>query len=103
MIEIGSGVNASVGSPASDVGQIARRGSYLSALDLFRGQNTATGLRNQAAGVLYSGSAAQEGADLSAFGTIAGGAGSLAQMFGRMNWGGGSGPSPSNPYGIRFG
>jgi hypothetical protein len=80
----GGGVNAGVGSPAADVGQIAKRGSYLAAMDLFRGENTATGLENQASGVLYSGQAAEEGADLSAAGTIAGGAGSMMQQYGRF-------------------
>jgi len=78
-----SGVNAGTGSAVADVGQIAKRGSYLAATDLWRGENTATGLENEAAGIRYSGNAAEEGADLSAAGTIAGGAGSMAQMYGR--------------------
>jgi len=80
----GSGVNAGVGSPVQDVGSIARRGSYLAAMDLWSGRNTATGLENQAAGVLYSGEAAEEGSELSAAGTIAGGAGSMLMMGGRF-------------------
>lgn len=81
-----SGVNPGVGSPAADVGNIAKRGSYLAAMDLWRGQNTATGLENQAKGVEYSGQAALQGADLSALGTIAGGLGSMASTYGRYKY-----------------
>jgi hypothetical protein len=79
-----SGVNAGVGSPAAVTGSIARRGSYLAAMDLFRGQNTATGLQNQAAGTLYSGAAAESGANTAALGTIAGGVGSMLRTGGSM-------------------
>jgi hypothetical protein len=78
-----SGVNAGVGSPAAVTGSIAKRGSYLAAMDLFRGQNTATGLENQAAGTLYSGAAAESGANTAALGTIAGGVGTMASQYGR--------------------
>jgi len=78
------GANAGVGSPATDVGAIAKRGSYNAALDLFKGESTSTGLQNQAAGVLYSGQAAQDASYLSAFGTIAAGAGSMFSQYGRF-------------------
>jgi len=85
----GSGVNAGVGSPVSDVGALAKRGSYNAALDMFNGASAATGLRNQAAGVRYSGEAAaiggqeqQQASLLSAAGTIAGGAGSMLKSYG---------------------
>lgn len=79
-----SGVNAGVGSPAAVTGEIAKRGSYLAALDLFRGQDTATGIQNQAAGTRYSGNAAEIGANTSAAGTIAAGVGSMASQYGRF-------------------
>lgn len=78
-----SGVNAGVGSPATDVGNIANRGSYLAASDLFRGENEATGLENEARGAIYTGDTQKEAGDLNAFGTIAGGMGSMAQAYGR--------------------
>jgi hypothetical protein len=79
----GGGVNAAVGSPAADVSQIGQRGSYLAAMDLFRGENAATGMENQARGVEYSGEAARIGANTSAMGTIAAGAGSMLSTYGR--------------------
>lgn len=78
-----SGVNAGVGSPAEDIADITARTKYNAALDLFRGQSTATGLENQAVADLWSGDAARKGAQLSAFGTIAAGAGSIAGQYGR--------------------
>src|SRR5579884_769857 len=50
-----SGTNAGVGSPAATTSAIAQRGSYLATMDLFRGQNQATGLENEAKGALYTG------------------------------------------------
>lgn len=79
----GSGVNPGVGSPLATVGGIAQRGSYKAAMDLWRGQNEATGLENQATGVRYSGNAALIGSQYAAAGTIAGGAGSMLTEFGR--------------------
>jgi hypothetical protein len=86
----GSGTNPGVGSPLATVGDIAQRGSYKAAMDLWSGQNTATGLINQAAGARYSGNAAliggnlaMTGADYGAAGTIAGAAGSMVSSYGR--------------------
>ena len=79
-----SGVNAGVGSPAEDIGNIVARTKYNAAMDLFRGQSAATGMENQARAALWSGQVAQQGAKLSAFGTIAGGAGSLIGTYGRF-------------------
>lgn len=85
-----SGVNAGVGSPQAVVGDIAKRGSYSAAMDLWKGENEATGLENQAQGTVYTGDVAKEAAgitaegdELSAAGTIAGGMGSLAGSYGR--------------------
>jgi hypothetical protein len=84
-----SGVNAAVGSPAEAVGQLAQRGSYLAAMDMFNGKSTATGLLNQAAGVRYSGQIAelsgeeqQDASKLAALGTLAGSAGSMMKQYG---------------------
>ena len=54
-----SGVDAGTGSAVENVGEIAKRGSYLAALDLFNGQSQATGLLNEAKGYRYSGDIAE--------------------------------------------
>lgn len=76
----GNGVNVAVGSPATIQGQLAQRGSYNAAMDMFNGKATATGLLNEAAGERYSGDAAliggqlqQRAAQIAAQATIAGG------------------------------
>jgi len=89
----GSGVNAGIGSPAADVGQIARRGSYQAAMDLWTGENTATGLENEAAGAIYTGNVQQASSWLSAAGTIAGGAGSILAQGARFAY-----PQPPPTY-----
>jgi hypothetical protein len=89
------GVNAAVGSPATTAGDLASRGSYLAATDLFRGENEATGLENQARGVVFTGNAQKTASDISAFGTIAGGVGSMAQQYGRYAYPGAGGRSPT--------
>lgn len=88
-IAAGSGTNAGVGSPATIQGALAQRGSYNAAMDMFNGASTATGLRNQAAGVRYGGNAAaiggqeqQQASYLGAAGTIAGAAGGMARSYG---------------------
>lgn len=85
----GSGVNAGVGSPATNVGQLAARGSYQALMDMFNGQSKATGLENEAAGDIYSGQAAEIGGAmqksasyLTAGGTLAGTVGSMAGEYG---------------------
>lgn len=81
-----NGTNAGVGSPAATTSGIAQRGSYLAAMDLFRGQNQATGLDNQAKGALFTGDAAKQGSDYSALGTIAGAGGQMASQYGRYKY-----------------
>lgn len=83
-----SGVNAGVGSAATNVGEIAKRGSYLSALDLYNGKVQATGLLNEANAAEYSGKiAALEGSEkqsasyLAAGGTLAGSFGSAFKQY----------------------
>jgi hypothetical protein len=84
-----SGVNPSVGSPLATSQDIAMRGEYQALLDLFQGENEATGLRNKAAGVRYSGQAAAIGGEeaaqaarLTAAATLIGGAGSALRGYG---------------------
>lgn len=92
----GSGFNAATGSMLNNSGEIAQRGEYQALMDVFGGQNEMTGTLNQADATRYSGKiAALEGdakaaegeargdaADLSALGTIAGGAGSMLKTYG---------------------
>lgn len=85
----GNGTDAGVGSNVTDAAALAQRGSYNAAMDMFNGASTATGLRNQAAGVRYTGQAealggeeARSGSELAAAGTIAGGAGSMLKSYG---------------------
>jgi hypothetical protein len=54
-----SGVNAGVGSPATNAGDIEQRGSYHALMDMFNGASAATGMRNQAAAIRYSGDIAE--------------------------------------------
>lgn len=84
-----SGVDVSTGSPASNIGAIAQRGSYQALMDMFNGESTATGLRNQAVGERWSGDAAewegetkQSASKLAAAGTIASGMGKMSSMGG---------------------
>jgi hypothetical protein len=83
------GVNAGVGSALTNQAEIVGRGNYQAGMDLWQGQNRATGLLNQAAGKRYSGymdllggQEAQRAADLNAASTIAGGGASLMRMYG---------------------
>lgn len=84
-----SGVDIGTGSPADVQGQLAKRGSYNAAMDMFNGASAASGLMNQAAGTRYTGVAeAIEGeqkkkaSELAAAGTIAGTAGSMFKTYG---------------------
>ncbi len=83
------GVNAGTGSALTNQAQIASRGSYQAGLELWSGQNRATGLLNQAAGTRYSGymaalggQEAQQASELNALSTIAGGGASMLRMYG---------------------
>jgi len=85
----GGGVNAAVGSPVAAEKEIAGRGTYQSLMDLFNGQNKATGEENEAQGATYSGVIANEGgqmqqraANLNAMATIAGGGASMMRSAG---------------------
>jgi len=83
------GVNAAVGSPLAAEKQIASRGTYQSLMDLFNGQNRATGDENEAKGATYSGVIADEAgtmqqraSNLNAMATIAGGGASMMRSYG---------------------
>lgn len=85
----GNGVNAAVGSPVTATKAIASRGQYQSLMDLWNGQNQATGSENEAKGLEYSGDvAAWEGDEqkqlskIQAIATLAGSGGSMAKTYG---------------------
>ena len=88
-----SGVDAGVGSPATNVGELAKRGSYLSLMDLWKGQAQASGLENEATAALYTGEMErmegeekQQASRLAAAGTLAGSAGSSLGTYGKMQY-----------------
>lgn len=85
-----NGVNAGTGSAATNVGNLAARGKYQAAMDLFNGESTATGLRNQAQGVRYTGQMEEIGGQeqqsaskLAALGTLAGSVGTGFGQYGK--------------------
>jgi hypothetical protein len=85
-----NGVNAGTGSAATNVGNLAARGRYQAAMDLFSGQSKATGLENQAAGLRYSGQMEEIGGQeqqsaskLAALGTLAGSVGTGLSQYGK--------------------
>jgi hypothetical protein len=84
-----NGVDAGSGSALTNQAQIAARGRYQADMDLWSGQNQATGLLNRAAGKRYTGELdaiggdeASRAADLNALATIAGGGASFLRMYG---------------------
>jgi hypothetical protein len=83
-----SGVDAGSGSAAENEGQIAQRGRYAAALDLWNGQNAASSDLNKAQADQYQstldligGKEAQQASMYSALGTIAGGGASAYKLF----------------------
>lgn len=99
-----SGIDVAVGSPATNTGEIAQRGSYHALMDMFNGQSAATGMANQATGVRYTGEMAKIGGDtakqasyLAAGGQIAGAIGSGASRFGAIQY-----PTSSGRAGASF-
>lgn len=100
----GSGVNAGVGSPAGNVGDLAQRGSYHALMDLWNGQSAASGLDNQAKGIRYTGALDEVGGEmqksasyLAAGGDIASAIGSGAARYGAINY-----PRPYGSVGARL-
>lgn len=94
----GSGVNAAEGSPLENEGQIRRRGEYQALLDVYNGQEEATGLENQAKGAEFTGKAAQTGSRYAALGTIAGSAGGALRTYGAFAY-----PTAYGRPGVSFG
>jgi hypothetical protein len=85
------GVNAGAGSALTDQAQIVGRGNFQAGMDLWQGQNRATGLLNQATAQQYagymsalSGDEARRRSYLDAASTIAGGGASIMRMYGGM-------------------
>ena len=84
-----NGVNAGAGSALTNQAQIAARGRYQADMDLWSGQNQASGLMNRAAGKRYTGELdalagkeTQRASTLNALSTIAGGGASFMRMYG---------------------
>jgi hypothetical protein len=87
----GSGFTAGVGSPGAIEGSIAQRGSYEAAMQLWNGQNAATGDLNKAQGDVMSGTIAAEGgqiqqqaADFSAVGNLASAGGTMFGNYAKL-------------------
>jgi hypothetical protein len=83
-----SGIDAGTGSAVENTGEIAQKGKYASALDLWNGENAASGDLNKAQADqfqstldLIGGNAAQTASLYSAAGTIAGGAASAYKLY----------------------
>ena len=84
-----NGLNAGTGSALTNEAQIAARGRYQADMDLWSGQNQASGLMNRAAGKRYTGELDALAGDemrrasrLNALSTIAGGGASFMRMYG---------------------
>lgn len=84
-----AGIDAGAGTALTNQAQIAARGRYQAGMDLWSGQNQATGLLNQAAAKRFTGDLdalggeeAARAAGLGALTTIAGGGASLMRMYG---------------------
>lgn len=88
-IAAGSGVNAGAGSPVTNVGEIAQRGSYQAGMDLFNGESKATGLLNEAQAAKWAGEQAERASYWTAAGTLAGSAGSAFKNYAGYKYGGG--------------
>lgn len=88
-IASGSGVDPSVGSAAQNETQLNQRGEYHALLDMFAGENAATGLRNKAKSTRFAGDIAElegemkkKASRFSALGTLASGLGSTLSSAG---------------------
>lgn len=90
----GGGGSATAPSTLNVGSQIAKRGEYNALMTLSAGQDQSAGLTNQGQAAAYGGRIAQQGDDMSAIGTIAGGAGSFART---LQYGMG------RPYGVPLG
>jgi hypothetical protein len=84
----GTGFSGTSGSMVSTAGDIAGRGAYEGLMGLYRGENNARGLQDDATGATMAGDAAlaegkakQKASYLSAAGTIIGSAGSMFKTY----------------------
>jgi hypothetical protein len=84
-----NGINAGMGSALTNQAQIEARGRYQADMDLWSGQNQASGLMNRAAGKRYTGELealggeeTQRASTFNALSTIAGGGASFMRMYG---------------------
>jgi hypothetical protein len=104
-----SGVNAGVGSPETNVGELAERGEYNALMDMFNGESARTGLLNKAAGQRYGATLTRFGGDFAelegeekaqasrtaALATLASGTGSALSNAGKVFF-----PTPRGPAGV---
>jgi hypothetical protein len=90
-----SGVASDTGSPVTNTGAIAQRGSYQAFTQMFNGESTATGLENEAAGDEYTGEAQQDASYLAAGGQVASTAGNMMSIYGRYKF-----QTPRGPSGV---
>jgi len=102
------GVTTTTGSPLTNEAQIAARGHYAAALELWNGQNAASGDLNKAAAAHYSGIVDRIGGEMqqkasyfSAAGTLASSGASAYKMYGMG--GGYGGPYGNIGYGTGVG
>lgn len=89
----GGGVNAAVGSPLATEKSVASRGTYQSLMDLWNGENRATGMENEAKGLVYSGDIAELAGEeernasrLNALSTVAGAGSSMLRTYGAIKY-----------------
>lgn len=79
-----SGVDPGAGSAFENEGQLAERGEYQALMELWNGQNAATGLRNKANAVRFEGDARRSESKLGAIATLASGGGSMMSSAGKL-------------------
>ena len=83
----GNGINATDGSTSVLGQQIAGRSEYSSLMDLSQSRNAAAGLTNMGSGAKYQGDLSNAMAPYAAFGSVAGGAGSMFKDASKIQWG----------------
>lgn len=76
-----SGVDAGSGSPATTTGEVAQRGEYHALMDMFNGENRANQLRYQGTLADTEGEMKKTASRYTAFGTLAGTAGTATQTY----------------------
>ena len=81
-----SGVDAGTGSPATNVGEIAQRGSYQALMDMFNAKSKSDALLYQGDLADWEGKQKKNASYLSAAGTLAGTAGSMMATYGGFKY-----------------